>query len=287
MYDDQDYNYIFDATVYDNAGDKVGKVGNLYLDDKTGQPSWVTVNTGLFGMSESFVPVDGNLNVVDDRIDVPYTKDQIKDAPRIDADGHLDRDQERELYAYYSRDYDYDTDVDRDLDSGVALDRDRDAVVDRDIDRDRDVVLDPHLTDRDRGLGDDLTRGDDLRTDRVASVDDDRDLIDQVTDRDRDYGRDGSVTDAPVDRERLVETDDVDRDTGLSLDRDRDADLHRDLGDHTYSSDTTRGDTVFDERNADRVSGEGAWDNEGGHLDEQGTVRRDQSRMRRYNRPTL
>ena len=47
------------ATVYDRSGDKIGKAGQVYLDDATGQPSWITVNTGLFGTSESFVPLEG------------------------------------------------------------------------------------------------------------------------------------------------------------------------------------------------------------------------------------
>ena len=40
-------------------GDKIGKVGQVYYDDDTDQPKWVTVNTGFFGTNESFVPVSG------------------------------------------------------------------------------------------------------------------------------------------------------------------------------------------------------------------------------------
>jgi sporulation protein YlmC with PRC-barrel domain len=105
---------IINATVFDRNGEKVGKVGHLYVDDRTGKPSWVTVNTGFFGLSESFVPVDETLTAHEERIDVPYDKAHIKDAPRIDADGHLDPSQEEELYRYYDRHYtDYDG-MDRD-----------------------------------------------------------------------------------------------------------------------------------------------------------------------------
>ena len=38
-------------------GDKIGSVGQVYADDADGQPTWVTVKTGLFGTSESFVPL--------------------------------------------------------------------------------------------------------------------------------------------------------------------------------------------------------------------------------------
>lgn len=88
------------ATVYDNDGDKIGKVGEVYLDDSTGQPAWMTVTTGLFGTAQSFVPLqEASLSGEDVR--VPYTKATIKDAPRVDADGHLDVAEEDALYDYY------------------------------------------------------------------------------------------------------------------------------------------------------------------------------------------
>ena len=88
------------STVIDQDGDKVGKVGQVYLDDATGQPNWVTVNTGLFGGNETFVPLDEATQDGDD-LRVPYTKAFIKDAPNLDADSHVDESQEDELYRYY------------------------------------------------------------------------------------------------------------------------------------------------------------------------------------------
>lgn len=93
------------ATAYDNQGQKIGKVGQLFVDDQTGQPEFVTVNTGFFGTSESFAPVDG-ATLEGDRLTLPFTKDQVKDAPSVDLDGpHLNRDQERRLYEHYGRTY--------------------------------------------------------------------------------------------------------------------------------------------------------------------------------------
>ena len=93
---------VIGSTLYDSDGDKVGKVGQLYLDDATGRPEWVTVSTGFFGTRESFVPL-GNASFSDDGLSVPFSKDKIKDAPNVDleADGHLSEDQEAELYRYY------------------------------------------------------------------------------------------------------------------------------------------------------------------------------------------
>ncbi len=39
--------------------DKIGSIGQVYADDDNGQPTWVTAKTGLFGTSESFVPLEG------------------------------------------------------------------------------------------------------------------------------------------------------------------------------------------------------------------------------------
>ncbi|MBZ4498921.1 DUF2382 domain-containing protein [Dermacoccus sp. Tok2021] len=161
---------------YDSDGDKVGSVGEVYLDDQTGQPAWVTVNTGLFGTSESFVPLEG-ARVEGDDLHLPYSKAKIKDAPRQDADKHLDVEQEEALYHYYGlgngagdrRDFEGDRDR-RDFDG----DRDRDTAVggaagttgaagvagaagrDRDFDGDRrDVTAD---RDRDGHTVDDKAR---------------------------------------------------------------------------------------------------------------------------------
>lgn len=92
---------VVGATAYDSDGNKIGKVGQVFLDDQTGQPEFATVNTGLFGTSESFVPVE-NATLDGDRLTLPYTKDKVKDAPNVELDGrHLDESEEQRLYEYY------------------------------------------------------------------------------------------------------------------------------------------------------------------------------------------
>ncbi|NKX53039.1 DUF2382 domain-containing protein [Arthrobacter mobilis] len=88
------------ANIVDPEGRKIGSLGELYLDDGTQEPNWATVKTGLFGTSETFVPLDG-ASIDGDDIRVPYTKDQVKDAPRIDPDGQLSEDEEDRLYRHY------------------------------------------------------------------------------------------------------------------------------------------------------------------------------------------
>ncbi|WP_255515047.1 DUF2382 domain-containing protein [Quadrisphaera sp. INWT6] len=88
------------ATVYSSDGDKIGRVGDVYLGDHSDQPEWVTVKTGLFGTSESFVPL-AEASLSGDEVRVPYSKDQVKDAPRTDADGQISEAEEDRLFDYY------------------------------------------------------------------------------------------------------------------------------------------------------------------------------------------
>ena len=93
------------GSVLGNDGTKIGKVGQVFLDDETSQPAWVTVKTGMFGGAESFVPLSGS-SVSGDDIQVQFDKDTVKDAPRVeDSDGHLEKSEEAELYRYYGMDY--------------------------------------------------------------------------------------------------------------------------------------------------------------------------------------
>jgi uncharacterized protein (TIGR02271 family) len=91
---------VIGQDVYDESGEKIGSASEVYLDDETGQPEWVTVRTGLFGTKESFVPIR-NADLTNDGVRVPVSKSQVKDAPKIDAEGHLSPQEEQELYRYY------------------------------------------------------------------------------------------------------------------------------------------------------------------------------------------
>ncbi len=93
---------VIGSTAYDSDGDKIGKIGNVYYDDATDQPKWFTVNTGLFGTNETFIPVQGSDLAGDGRITTTYDKATVKGAPNVSADGHLSPEDEQELYRYYN-----------------------------------------------------------------------------------------------------------------------------------------------------------------------------------------
>lgn len=98
---------VLDHPVLDEGGKKIGEAKHVFLDDVTGAPEWVSVQTGMFGTSETFVPIR-EARVVDGHTEVPYSKSKVKDAPHVDVDGggHLSEDEEHRLYEYYGMDWD-------------------------------------------------------------------------------------------------------------------------------------------------------------------------------------
>jgi uncharacterized protein (TIGR02271 family) len=92
---------------YDAVGpdaNKLGTIEDIYLDQGTGEPEWVALKTGMFGGKLSFAPLtearqDG------DTIVLPYEKDQLKNAPRVEADGALSQEEEAQLYRHYGLEY--------------------------------------------------------------------------------------------------------------------------------------------------------------------------------------
>ena len=178
---------LIGGTVVDSEGKDAGKIGMVYLDDETNEPDWVSVNTGLFGNKETFVPLEG-ARADGDNLHVPFTKAQIKDAPNVDADEHLDVEHEQKLYRHYGRDY------------GSQRDGDR-----------RDGAADGHGR-QDHDHGDDRN---------VAAATHDRQDHD-VTDRDGDRDRMGDVTDRDGDRDRMGDDRDRDREgEGVTLHEER------------------------------------------------------------------
>ena len=128
-----DFNNWRGKAVLDREGSKVGSLSDLYVDDKTGRPTWATVKTGLFGNKENFFPVS-LAQVKEDEILVDATEDQIKNAPKIDTDSVLEPAEERELYDYYKQDW---GDDDDDM-VGAAQDDDDD--LDEQRSEEREVV---------------------------------------------------------------------------------------------------------------------------------------------------
>jgi uncharacterized protein (TIGR02271 family) len=91
-------------SLHDSDGDKIGTIEEIYLDAQTDQPEWALVNTGRFGGKSTFVPL-ATATQQGDTLSVPFDKNQVKDAPKMDPDGQLSQQEEAELYRYYGLDY--------------------------------------------------------------------------------------------------------------------------------------------------------------------------------------
>ena len=100
MIDVNNIDSLIGAEVIGSDDSKIGTIGQIYVDSTTNSPSWATINTGLFGMSESFAPLDtadwdGHV------LRVAFEKSFVKAAPRVENDGKMDSAEEDALYQYY------------------------------------------------------------------------------------------------------------------------------------------------------------------------------------------
>ncbi|MEJ5929088.1 PRC and DUF2382 domain-containing protein [Corynebacterium sp. H128] len=91
---------LFNATAYDNTGDKLGDVKEIFVDDKTGQPTFVEVGHGLFGLGSSLVPLRGH-NFSGNDLKLAFAKDRIKDAPDMDVNNALTPADQEKIYRHY------------------------------------------------------------------------------------------------------------------------------------------------------------------------------------------
>lgn len=91
---------IIGATLLGADNDKIGKIAQVLVDATGGHPTWAVVHIGTIGRHPVFVPLR-EATWEDDDVTVPFTKEQVKSAPRIDSDG-LDPAQERQLELHYA-----------------------------------------------------------------------------------------------------------------------------------------------------------------------------------------
>ncbi|MFC5931229.1 DUF2382 domain-containing protein [Cryobacterium melibiosiphilum] len=178
MIDSNTIDSLIGVDVIDRSDRKVGTVGQVYVDSDTNRPTWVTINTGLFGLSESFAPLD-QADFTGGVLRVAFEKAFVKDAPRIDNDGALDSADEDALYRYYG------------LGQAGAGARSGDDRIDRADRNDGEGFLGNDREDRDRSSGGDGVLGNGERTpgrDGILASDGDTGLLgnDPATTRDRD-----------------------------------------------------------------------------------------------------
>lgn len=97
----QQVSSLYGQNVTDRSGSKIGSVGQIWAD-AAGEPTWVSVKTGLMGKKESMAPLQ-KARIADGGLAVDYDKSTVKNAPAVDAgtDEPLSTEQIEQLYRHY------------------------------------------------------------------------------------------------------------------------------------------------------------------------------------------
>lgn len=91
---------LANAIAFDSNGDKLGDVKQVFTNDATGEPDFIEVAHGLFGMGSSLVPLRG-YRLDEEGLHLAFEKDRIKDAPDLADEGHLTPEDQDTLYRHY------------------------------------------------------------------------------------------------------------------------------------------------------------------------------------------
>lgn len=87
--------------VYDNSGDKIGKVDDLFIDESD-REEYIGVKMGLFGTKSTLIPMDiVRVNESDKTIEVSESKDHVKDAPNFSDDDDITPEYEDRIRSHF------------------------------------------------------------------------------------------------------------------------------------------------------------------------------------------
>ncbi len=98
------YAEFYELVVLDTNGSRIGGVSQVYLDDATGEPTFVAARSGLFGNKEVLVPLVGAF-ISDGLMQVPHDADLVKQAPAPRPDRKLSPELEAEVFDHYGLTY--------------------------------------------------------------------------------------------------------------------------------------------------------------------------------------
>jgi len=93
------------SDLVDSFGERIGKLEEVYFDVETDEPQFGTVKEGFVARHLTFVPLTG-ITIGPDNLQVPVTKEQVKNAPNIALQGgELSQADESTLYHHYQLNY--------------------------------------------------------------------------------------------------------------------------------------------------------------------------------------
>jgi hypothetical protein len=93
------------TSVYDQNGEKVGDVTQLYAPGGEGDPMWAMVELSQTGFRSRKVLIPlARLKHEDDEVRVPYSLARIAESPEVEAEEELSREDDEQLRAFYNLD---------------------------------------------------------------------------------------------------------------------------------------------------------------------------------------
>jgi hypothetical protein len=91
-----------DYKVYDRNGERIGKVDDLFIDERD-REEYIGVKMGFFGLKSTLIPMEVvRVNEADRRIEVSETKDLVKDAPTFSDDDEIDESFEESIRRHFN-----------------------------------------------------------------------------------------------------------------------------------------------------------------------------------------
>src|ERR671917_183940 len=88
-------------TVYDNRGEKIGKVDDLFIDESDHE-EYIGVKMGFLGRKSTLIPMDiVRVNEADKALEVSESKDRVKDAPSFDDDEDITPEYEKRIRNHF------------------------------------------------------------------------------------------------------------------------------------------------------------------------------------------
>jgi hypothetical protein len=90
-----------DYKVYDNQGERIGKVDDLFVDE-TDREEYIGVKMGFLGLKSTLIPMDiVRVNEGERTIEVSESKDHVKNAPTFDDDEDITTAYEDRIRSYF------------------------------------------------------------------------------------------------------------------------------------------------------------------------------------------
>jgi hypothetical protein len=88
-------------TVYDNRGEKIGKVDDIFIDEAD-REEYIGVKMGFFGRKSTLIPMDiARVNEAGKAIEVSESKDHVKNAPSFDDDEDITSEYEKRIRSHF------------------------------------------------------------------------------------------------------------------------------------------------------------------------------------------